>query len=135
MDLRACNNSIQRFLRMKGRSRLGVKNEMTEYLLSLDFPTITFLESKRMETDYGEWEEVYILMQTKKVETPGYFRYITLQIDLIMKILRKFGVSDCGIQEFECGDNTYNILIYVLNNGKDKENKEEDWTGGEFNDN
>lgn len=117
---------------MKGRSRLGVKNEMTEYLLSLDFPQITFLESKRMETDYGEWEEVYILMQTKKVETPGYFRYITLQIDLIMKILRKFGVSDCGIQEFECGDNTYNILIYVLNNGKDKENsKEEDYTGGE----
>ena len=44
---------------MKGKSRLGVKNEITEYFLSLEFPTITFLESKRMETDYGEWDELY----------------------------------------------------------------------------
>lgn len=113
---------------MKGKSRLGVQNEITDYFLSLEFPQITFLESKRMETMYGEWEEIYILMQTKKVETPGYFRYITFQLDFIMKALRKFGVSDCGIQEFDCGDNTYNILIYVLNNGKDKkDNEEEDY--------
>ena len=132
MDLRVCNNSISRFLRMKGKSRLGVKNEITEYFLSLEFPNITFLESKRMETDYGEWDELYILMQTKKVETPDYFGYIFYQIQTVMKALKDFGVSDCGIQEFECGDNTYNILIYVLNNGKDKkDNEEEDYTGGE----
>lgn len=132
MDLRVCNNSISRFLRMKGKSRLGVKNEITEYFLSLEFPNITFLESKRMETDYGEWEELYILIQPRKIETPEYFSYIFMQVKLIMKALRHFGVRDCGIQEFECGDNTYNILIYVLNNGKDKENsKEEDYTGGE----
>ena len=113
---------------MKGKSRLGVQNEITDYFLSLEFPQITFLESKRMETEYGEWEEIYILMQIKKVETPGYFRYITFQIDFIMKSLRNFGVSDCGIQEFDCEDNTYNILIYVLNNGKDKkDNEEEDY--------
>ena len=132
MDLRVCNNSISRFLRMKGKSRLGIKNEITEYFLSLEFPTITFLESKRMETDYGEWDELYILMQTKKVETPDYFGYIFYQIQTVMKALKSFGVSDCGIQEFECGGNTYNILIYVLNNGKDKkDNEEEDYTGGE----
>ena len=85
-----------------------------------------------METDYGEWDELYILMQTKKVETPDYFGYIFYQIQTVMKALKNFGVSDCGIQEFECGGNTYNILIYVLNNGKDKkDNEEEDYTGGE----
>ena len=132
MDLRVCNNSIGRFLRMKGKSRLEVENELTQYLLSLEFPKITFLESKRVETDYGEWEEIYILTRTKKIEAPEYFRYITFQIDLIMKTLKKFGVKDCGIQEFDCSDNTYNILIYVLNNGKDKkDNEEEDYTGGE----
>ena len=119
MDLRVCNNSISRFLRMKGKSRLGVKNEITEYFLSLEFPNITFLESKRMETDYGEWDELYILMQTKKIETPDYFGYIFYQIQTVMKALKGFGVSD-------------NILIYVLNNGKDKkDNEEEDYTGGE----
>jgi hypothetical protein len=114
---------------MKGRSRLGVKNKITEYFLTLEFPQITFLESKRMETDYGEWEELYILIQPRKIETPEYFSYIFMQVKLIMKALKDFGVRECGIQEFECGDNTYNILIYVLNNGKDKENKE-DYTGG-----
>ena len=116
---------------MKGRSRLGVKNEITEFLLTLP---ITFLESKRVETEYGEWEEIYILMQQRKIETPEYFNYIFMQVELVMKALRDFGVRDCGIQEFECGDNTYNILIYVLNNGKDKENKEEDYTSGEYDD-
>ena len=121
MDRLGYNNSISRFLRMKGRSRLGVENDLTEKLLEQGFPEITFLETKHMETEYGEWDEFYILTQVKKIETPEYFRYITFQIDLIMKTLRRFGVKDCGIQEFDSSDNKYNILIYVLTNGREKE--------------
>ena len=121
MDQRVCNNSIRRFLGMKGKSRLGIKNNLTEHLLELKFPEITFIESKRVETDYGEWNEVYLLTRVKKVETPEYFRYITFQVDLIMRTLKQFGIKDCGIQEFQCDDNTYNILIYILSDGKEKE--------------
>lgn len=121
MDRRGYNNSISRFLRMKGKSRLGVQNEITDYFLGLEFPKIAFLESKRMETDYGEWSEIYILTQTGKVESPEYFMYITSQINTIMEALKGFGVQDCGIQEFECDNSTYNILIYILIDGKEKE--------------
>lgn len=120
MDLRGCNNSIGRFLRMKGRSRLEVENEITEYFLALEFPIITFLESKRVETEYGEWEEIYILTQIEKEEAPDSLLSLNKQVGTIMKALKKLGVKECGIQELDCSDSIYNVLIYVLNNGKNK---------------
>lgn len=109
---------------MKGRSRLAVRNELTDYLLELE--DISFLESKKMETEYGEWEEYYLLIQQEKVEAPEYFGYLFFKVNQIMKVLRSFGVQDCGIQEFECLRDTYNILIYVIKNGRDKEQGDRD---------
>ena len=59
------NNSIRRFKSMKGRSRLSVKNKLTETLL--DLPEISFLESQIHDTDYGKWEEYYALFSFSKV--------------------------------------------------------------------
>ena len=89
MDLQVCNNSISRFLGMKGKSRLEIKNEITEYFLNLDFPEITFLESKRVETDYGEWEEIYILTQMTKIDSPEFIKFITFQFYTIYKAIAR----------------------------------------------
>ena len=95
MDRRVYNNTIQRLKTMKGRSRLEVKNELTESLLDLEFPKVSFLESHLLDTPYGHWE--------------------------IITILTDNGILDSGIQEFECDDYTYNILIYAINNGEETE--------------
>jgi hypothetical protein len=121
MDRRVYNNTIQRLKTMKGRSRLEVKNELTESLLNLEFPKVSFLESHLLDTPYGHWEEYYIFVRLHKVEAPEYMKYLMFQIDKIITILTDNGILDSGIQEFECDDYTYNILIYAINNGEETE--------------
>jgi hypothetical protein len=57
MGIRAFNNSINRFKSMRGKSRLEVRDDLTESLLNLDFPKVLFLESRLKETEYGVWKE------------------------------------------------------------------------------
>ena len=104
---------------MKGRSRLGIKNELTETLLEI--PDIAFLEARSRETDFGTWEEYYALFSLRKIEDPEFLSYITFRMKSIFNIIVKFGVDNSGIQEFECSDCNYNLLIYIIKNGKEKE--------------
>jgi len=113
------NNSIRRFKSMRGKSRLAIKNELTEALL--DFPKISFLESQLHETDFGRWEEYYALFSFKKIEDPKYLSYLLYQFNQIFKILKKFEIKDSGIQEIECDSYSYNLLIYIINNGEERE--------------
>ena len=50
---------------MRGKSRLEVRDDLTESLLNLDFPKVLFLESRLKETEYGVWKEYYVLFDLK----------------------------------------------------------------------
>lgn len=125
MGIQALNNSIDRFKLMKGRSRLEIKDDLTESLLNLEFPKVLFLESRKKETDYGIWKEYYILVDLKKIESPEYFKYLFFQINKIFSLLRKYNIDSSGIQELECSNNSYELLIYIIRDGKEKCNRTE----------
>lgn len=142
MDIRGGNN-ITRLLRMRGKKRLGVKNHMTDWILEEPYYLQTginlrFLESKRMVTETGEWEEYSVLYEVKKIkESPQYLSEV---LKIIGQLLDRIGKSNLeiesmGIQEVECGlSDYYYVLIYIINNGKDKEGENENNFGGEFSD-
>ena len=134
MALRVFSNSIERLLRMKGISRLEVKDDITEAILNnpIPYPELRFLESKVCSTDSGEWNEYYILLEFGTDETPEHLKYMMLRFSQYMTFLYSLGVEKCGIQEMDCTRGSYNILIYVINNGKDKEKCDKDLWEFEF---
>ena len=123
----ARNNSIRRFRSMKGRSRLEVKDDLTDSLLSLDLPEPEFIESVHKKTDYGEWAEYYILLRFRKIETPEYFKYLMYQFGIILDLLKEHKIQDFGIQEVETCDTEYYLLLYIIRRygEEDYENKED----------
>ena len=125
MGIRAFNNSIGRFKSMRGKSRLEVRDDLTESLLSLDFPKVSFLESRLHDTEYGTWKEYYVLFNLRKIESPEYFKYLFFQINQVFSLLRGYKIDSSGIQELECSNNGYELLIYIIKDGKEKCNRTE----------
>jgi hypothetical protein len=110
---------------MRGKSRLEVRDDLTESLLNLDFPKVLFLESRLKETEYGVWKEYYVLFDLKKIESPEYFKYLFFQINQVFSLIRGYKVDSSGIQELECSNNNYELLIYIIRDGKEKCNRTE----------
>ncbi|MBP3732197.1 MAG: hypothetical protein J6I84_03015 [Bacilli bacterium] len=118
------NNRIRRFKGMKGLSRLAVKDRITESILSHNSGTLKlkFLESQRKETEMGEWNEYYILLTYPGIsETSEYLRYLMKDLDKYLVFLGTLGTDNIGLQELECDNGNYDILIYIISNGTDKE--------------
>lgn len=136
MDIRVGNN-IERLLKMKGKRRLGVKGEIADAIQSIPwdkFPgaDLKFIESQAIETEHGQWEEFSLLIEIKKViENPQWLRHIFNVLDIIGQSLVSLNVDRMGIQQVECGlPNYYYVLIYIINNGREKENPEESFSYG-----
>ena len=136
MDIRVGNN-IERLLRMKGKRRLGVKGVVADTIQSIPwdkFPgaDLKFIESRAVDTEYGQWEEFNLLIEIKKViESPRWLSHVFNILDVIGQSLKDLNVDRMGIQQVECGlPGYYYVLIYIIDNGREKENPEESFSYG-----
>ena len=131
-------SKIAELLRMKGRSRLAVKNNITQSLMSLDpelIPGIRlkFLESKNYNEENGNWVNIYALIEIDKfAETAEYLSYAMKSLGKIIKTCSSYeNIDSIGIQEMECGlPKYYYVLIYILSDGETKEIKEDYFRDG-----
>ena len=131
-------SKIAELLRMKGRSRLAVKNNITQSLMNLD-PELTpgvrlkFLESTHYDEDNGSWTNIYALIEIDKFqETADYLSYALKGLGKLIKTCSIYTeIDSMGIQEMECGlPKYYYVLIYILSNGETKEIKEDCFRDG-----
>lgn len=131
-------SKISDLLSMKGRSRLAVKNNITQSLMSLDPESVPgirlkFLESQNHDEDSGTWANIYALFEIDKFqESTEYLNYVMKGLGKLIKTTcNQSNIDAIGIQEMECGlPNYYYILFYILSNGEDKENKEDFFQSG-----
>lgn len=126
------DSKICQLLSMKGNSRLEVKSDLSDKILSLDYlkyPGINlrFLETKRKEKEAGDWDEYNILFSALKYQdTSEYLSFVIKNLGEVIKILgEEINLDVIGIQEIDCSQpDYYYVLLYILSNGKDK--KKED---------
>lgn len=131
-------SKIAELLRMKGRSRLAVKNSITQSLMNLDpelIPGIRlkFLESTNCNEENGNWANIYALIEIDKFqETAEYISYAMEGLGKLIKTCSiHTDIDSIGIQEMECGlPKYYYVLIYILSNGETKEIKEDYFRSG-----
>jgi hypothetical protein len=131
-------SKISDLLKMKGRSRLAIKNSITQSLMNLDPEQIPgvrlkFLESRGFETEGGNWANIYALFEIDKFqESAEYISYALKGLgDLIKTCSVHSDIDSIGIQEMECGlPKYYYVLVYILSNGEDKEIKEDCFQSG-----
>lgn len=117
---------------MRGKKRLGVKNLITERILERSYDSrntgvdLRFLESRKLETDYGSWEEYSVLYEIKKeMECPFYLSQSLEHLSEFLCEIGRLNVESVGIQEIECGlSDYYYVLIYIINNGIEKDKSE-----------
>lgn len=124
------NNNIKRLLGLKGNKRLEVENSLTQKILEYEYEDRTpgiklrFLETKNKKREYGEWIYYNILFEAYKYkDNPEYLSHIFSSISKIIKTWENYSNIDViGIQEVDCEETDYYyILIYILSDGKDKE--------------
>ena len=131
-------SKIADLLRMKGRSRLAVKNNITQSLMNLDPELIPgvrlkFLESINCNEACGNWANIYALIEIDKFqETAEYISYAMKGLGKLIKTCSiHTNIDSLGIQEVECGlPKYYYVLIYILSNGETKEIKEDCFRDG-----
>ena len=125
------DSNINRLLKLKGISRLEVKDNLTSLILSQKeevYPGIRlgFVESKNRDEDGGTWAEYRVLYEVVKYEnTTDYLKFVLSEFS---KIIDKFsGLSDyISIEEVDCSrSGYYYILVFMLKNiGEEKEESE-----------
>ena len=130
MEIRGDSN-INRLLKLKGISRLEIKDNLTSLILSQKeevYPGIKlgFVESKNKNEGGGSWAEYRVLYEVVKYEnTADYIKFILSELS---KIIDKFsGLSDyISIEEVDCSrSGYYYILVFMLRNiGEEKEESE-----------
>lgn len=130
MEIRGDSN-INRLLKLKGISRLEIKDNLTSLILSQKeevYPGIklSFVESKNKDEGGGSWAEYRVLYEVVKYEnTADYIKFILSELS---KIIDKFsGLSDyISIEEVDCSrSGYYYILVFMLRNiGEEKEESE-----------
>lgn len=130
MEIRGDSN-INRLLKLKGVSRLEIKDNLTSLILSQKeevYPGIKlgFVESKNKDEGGGSWAEYRVLYEVVKYEnTADYIKFILSELS---KIIDKFsGLSDyISIEEVDCSrSGYYYILVFMLRNiGEEKEESE-----------
>lgn len=130
------NNNIKRLLGLKGNKRLEIENPLTQKILEYDYEDKTpgirlrFLETRKKEKEAGEWYNYNILFEVDKYkDSPEYLSHVFSSISRIIKTWEGHSNIDVvGIQEVDCEEaNYYYILIYILSDGKDKEQTECKW--------
>ena len=121
----ADSSEIRRLLNMRGNKRLGVKNDLTDFLsgFGMEGIRVKFLETRRVETGTGTWVDYYILLEALKLEEdrPEYLGSIFERIGIYIKSLRQFSSLDSiGLQEVECSlPRFYYFLLYIQTDGND----------------
>jgi hypothetical protein len=118
------SHNISRLLSMKGRKRLQVKDDFTEFLLEYDYNKglrgtgdLVFLQSRDVKGDLDHWTEYDILIGIKKIEEcPRYLSFVMFQLyEFLCDDLSGHGLKGFGIQEVECSlDDYYYILFYAI---------------------
>lgn len=119
---------ISQYLKMKGSTRLEVKEvPLVNRILEFDYDkypgiNLRFLETKKKSLEFGDWIEFNILFEANKhEESVDYLSYLFKSISKIISSWSDISNIDVvGIQEVECAEPNYYILIYILSNGKDK---------------
>lgn len=130
-------SKISGLLRMKGLSRLEVRNEITKAILELN-PELTpginlkFLESKKRNTDNGSWVEYNVLLEIqKREETARYLSFAFENLSNLVKSLSDLNIESIGIDEMDCGESDYYyVLIYILSDGQDQKTENYFLEGG-----
>lgn len=130
-------SKISRLLRMKGLSRLEVRNEITKAILELN-PELTpginlkFIENKKKNTDNGSWVEYNVLLEIqKREETVRYLRFAFENLSNLIKSLSGLNIESIGIDEVDCGESDYYyVLIYILSDGQDQKTENYFLEGG-----
>lgn len=128
-------SKIGELLKLKGKVRLSVKNELTLALMNLDpefAPGVRFkfLEVKKKDEEMGSWIEYNLLLEIDKYQdSVEYLSYMFKNLGKVIKSYSNLEIESIGLSEVECSlPNYYYVLIYILSNGKDKEFKiEEDY--------
>lgn len=129
-------NSVRRFLGMKGVKRLEIINSLTDKILNYNYAEETpgirlkFLETRKKESEGGEWVNYNILLEADKYnDTPEYLKHILSSVSKIVgtweeetKLIDVVGLQEVDSSEAEF----YYILLYILGDGKDKEENSEE---------
>lgn len=126
-------SKISWLLNMMGDRRLEVEDGITKSILSIDpeqYPGIRvkFVESKKIKGDEGNWIEYNVLFEVLKYkDTPEYLGHTFKEFGKIIKSLSHVGIDSIGVNEVDCGySDFYYILVYILSDGGEKTNKEEE---------
>ena len=119
-------------LKLRGDRRLAFENEITERILSLseqDTPglRLKFLESRKRGLSEGTWEEYFVLYKMKKwTDTAAYLEYVFMCLSKLLSNFKDLSIDSIGLQEVDCIESgSYYILIYILNNGREQQYREE----------
>ena len=117
MDQAGCH-SIRRFLDTEKRKYGSLENQVTRKIMK--YQRTISLEAIVRETDYSVWEEYYVLLEFDKYsDSPKYLSNIFWEIS---KFLLEFPeIDSSGIQEIECSENNYYILIYFIYERQEKQ--------------
>ena len=126
-------SEIRRLLNFKGSSRLEIKDDLTEKILSdkgILLPggiKFCFIESKKYTGEGGEWVEYKTLYSILKCSNDiEYLQYILANSSNIIGSLEKFEPDYVNIEEFDCSyPDYYYVLLYIRKDiGEEKEENE-----------
>jgi hypothetical protein len=126
-------SEIRRLLNFKGSSRLEVKDDLTERILSSKGFSFSgnirfrFIESKKYIGEGGDWAEYKVLFSILKCrDTIEYLQYIlTESSKLIGSLLDGIEIDYIRLEEFDCSRaDYYYILLDIRRDGKEIEENE-----------
>ena len=128
-------SEIRRLLNFKGSSRLEVKDDLTEKILSnkgIFFAgciRFCFIESKKYSGDGGEWVDYKILYSILKCkDSAEYFQYVLKNASVFLGSLSSISKDCCyiSIEEFDCSyPKYYYVLLGIRRDiGEEKEENE-----------
>ncbi len=123
-------SKIEELLKLKGKARLSIKNELTLALMNLDpefAPGVRFkfLEVNKKDEEMGSWVEYNLLLEIDKYQDSAeYLSFMFKNLGKLINSYSHLSIEAIGISEFDCSRPCYYyVLVYILSDGKDKEIK------------
>lgn len=114
--------NINRLLKLKGISRLEIKDSITEKLLNKDTYkeilglSLRFIESRKKSSDSGHtWNEYLALFDMLKIEDNAeYLSYVMKSLTKLSELFLDFDIDFINLEDINCDEaNHYYILIYM----------------------